>query len=182
MRKRSRFVRSKPSRDGLAATVRPAAMTAVLADRPFSGTLFACIASCCVRRRARSQVLVGQNTKHVAWCLVIPLCPPFCCPIPLVRFKGLIDVSPAESAERVLPSKAEGPLPDRAHRPCAKPKGGLLVVRKTMNEGPHAAVTAIFPVLRRHTEVDAGLPHLGQHAFLAALQIDGGRRFLHHTD
>src|SRR5262249_10907784 len=69
MRKRRRFVCFKPSRDSLVAAARPPAMTAVLAERPFFGTLFACAASCCVRRRARSQVLVGQNAtpRPGAW-------------------------------------------------------------------------------------------------------------------
>src|SRR5262249_27066998 len=108
--------------------------------------------------------------------------PAFCRLIPKVRSKKLVDVSTAESAESVLPSEAERPPPDRAHRPCAKPKGGRLAVRQTMNDGPDAAVTAVSPSLRRHTGVDAGLPHVGQPAFLAALQIEGGRRFLPHAD
>src|SRR5262249_55404987 len=99
MRTASRFVCLKPSRDSLVATARPPARTAMLAERAFFGTPFACTPSCCVRRRAPSQVLVGQNASPPPWCLVIPLCPEFCCLISRVHAKVGIGASLAEIAE-----------------------------------------------------------------------------------
>src|SRR5262249_40503635 len=103
MRKRSRFVCFKPSRDSLVATARPTAMTAVLADHLFSGTRLACTPCCCVLWRARSQALVGQNAKPVAWCLIIPLCQePLAGSPGRPKCAGRIPLLPAASHHRPL--------------------------------------------------------------------------------